>query len=433
MVFHLLLGFLLLFGPFAKFYALLIIPFGIYSIVRLKNSGEQAALFCAYLAGSDVLFRMAGAMLLHEMHKYGIIFLVCTAMWVENRRNHISPIYLMYILLLLVGITFSEIPFPESIRKNLLFNLSGPLSLGFAAIYFYKRTITLDKLLDIIFCLGLPVIAMISLLYFRTPSIEEIRFGGGANFEASGGFGPNQVSTILGVGAFIIVAHFLAKKKFSGYLLFDLLLLTYIFYRNLLTFSRGGFITAILAILFFGCFFIYGRNDRIKSLVKYLSIGVFLMSAIWLYTTDVTEGMIENRYTNKNARGQVKQDVTTGRADIFSSELNGLFENPIFGMGVGSGKFRRLDETGLIIASHNEVSRLLGEHGMLGIIILLILFLTPIGNAIKQPAYAKAFLGAFFIFWFLTINHSAMRVSFPGFIYALSLITITLKKPIELP
>ena len=110
-----------------------------------------------------------------------------------------------------------------------------------------------------------------------------------------------------------------------------------------------------------------------------------------------------------------------------NTELDALYKNPIFGMGVGSGKYRRMQDKGFEIASHNEVSRLLGEHGLIGILILIILIMVPIINAWRQPPYAKAFLGAFFIFWFLTINHSAMRVSFPGFIYGLSLITITLK------
>jgi hypothetical protein len=46
----------------------------------------------------------------------------------------------------------------------------------------------------------------------------------------------------------------------------------------------------------------------------------------------------------------------------------------------------------------------------------------------KQPYLARAFLGSFLIFWFLTINHSAMRIAFPGFIYGLSVAVITFKE-----
>lgn len=423
--FHLVLGVLLLIGVFAKFYALAIIVVGFLSIIKNKNSHEQAAMWSAYLAGSDVLFRMSGGMFFHEMHKYGMALFFVTALIIERKRSEINPIFIFYILLLLIGVAFSDIPYPESVRKAIMFNLSGPISLGVAAIYFYKRQFSVSKLLDILYCLTLPIISMVSLLYFKTPDIRDIAFGGSANFEASGGFGPNQVSTILGIGAFVFVAHLLFKKRFTAILFLDVCLIIYILYRGLLTFSRGGVITAIAAILFFTTLFIYSKRDRVRNILKYIGIVSFFGIALWIYTVDATGGMIENRYTNRNAKGIKKTDVTTGRSKIFDSELAGLYENPIFGMGVGTGKFKRLENTGQVIASHNEMSRLLGEHGMIGILILLMLICIPIINAWDQPVYAKAFLGAFFIFWFLTINHSAMRVSFPGFIYGLSLIKIT--------
>ncbi|AOW21978.1 hypothetical protein LPB138_01955 [Urechidicola croceus] len=426
-IFHLVLGLLLLNQGFAKIYAVLIVCFGFIHILKSKNSRQQAVLWSAYLAGSDVLFRMSKGMIFHELHKYVIAAYLILALIVEKDKKAISPIFIFYILLLLIGIAFSEIPYPESIRKAIAFNLSGPISLGLISLYFYKRSISIKKILEILFFLGLPSIAMMSLLYFKTPDIRDIVFGGVANFAASGGFGPNQVSTVLGVGAFALAVHILFKRNYTTFLIFDVILLIYIFYRNLLTFSRGGFLTAVFALVFFATFFIYSKRNRLKSALKYIGIVCFFGLALWLYTSDVTGGMIDNRYSNRNASGIKKEDVTSGRTDIFDSELEGLFQNPIFGMGVGSGKYKRIEETGIVIASHNEMSRLLGEHGTIGILILLILFVVPIFNAMGQPPYAIAFLGAFFIFWFLTINHSAMRVSFPGFIYGLSLIRITLK------
>jgi hypothetical protein len=427
-VFHLFLGFFLLNQGFAKAYSVLIVFTGFIHIIKSKNSRQQAVLWSAYLAGSDVLFRMSKGMIFHELHKYTIAAYLILALFLEKDKKQISPIFLFYILLLLIGISFSEIPYPESIRKAITFNLSGPISLGLISLYFYKRNISINKLLETLFFLGLPSIAMLSLLYFKTPDLKTIVFGGVANFAASGGFGPNQVSTVLGVGAFALSVHLFFKRSYSKYLFLDVILILYLFYRNLLTFSRGGFITAILALGFFITLFVLSSKNKLQSIIKYIGIISFAGIAIWLYTSNVTGGMIENRYTNKNAKGVVKQDVSSGRTGIFASELDGLYENPVFGMGVGSGKYKRLEETGMVIASHNEVSRLLGEHGLIGIIILIILFVVPIFNSFNQPLFAKAFLGAFFIFWFLTINHSAMRVSFPGFIYGLSLIRIKLNE-----
>lgn len=428
MIFHLFLGFFLLNENFAKLYSLLIVLAGYIFILKTKNKGQEAVFWSAYLAGSDVLFRMSNGMIFHELHKYVIATYLILALFIEKDKKPISPIFLFYILLLLIGISFSDIPYPESIRKAITFNLSGPISLGLIALYFYKREISLIKLLNTLFYLGLPSIAMLSLLYLKTPDLKTIIFGGVANFAASGGFGPNQVSTVLGVGAFALAVHLLFRKSYSSFFFLDILLLIYLIYRNLLTFSRGGFVTAVLALGFFITLFVLARKNTLKNVIQYLGIIGIVGISIWLYTSDVTGGMIENRYSNKNAKGVKKDDVTSGRTGIFESELEALYENPIFGMGVGSGKYKRLEDTGMVIASHNEVSRLLGEHGLIGILILIILFVVPFFNSINQPLFAKAFLGAFFIFWFLTINHSAMRVSFPGFIYGLSLIRIKLNE-----
>ena len=131
----------------------------------------------------------------------------------QRKRHHVSVSYLVYILLLLIGIAFVDIPYNESIRKAVAFNLSGPILLGLCAIYFYKREISFDKLLDMLFVMLLPVLSMLSLLYFKSPDVRQISFGGGANFAASGGYGPNQVSTILGLGMFILAVLLFFKKR----------------------------------------------------------------------------------------------------------------------------------------------------------------------------------------------------------------------------
>ncbi len=144
-----------------------------------------------------------------------------------------------------------------------------------------------------------------------------------------------------------------------------------------------------------------------------------------MYTTEVSNGMLVNRYTNKNARGVEKEDMTAGRIEIMENEFDGFLENPFFGIGVGSGKFKRIDELGYQVASHNEMSRLLGEHGFIGLLMLILLILVPFSNMRNQQFINIGFLSAFWFFWFLTINHSAMRLAMPAFMYGLCVLTIT--------
>ncbi len=417
---HLVLGVLLLSGGFTKIFSIGVVVIGLISIFRSKNDQDQAVFWSAYMVGGEVLFRMSGGMIFHELPKYSVLVFLLLGLYFENKRHHVSISYLVYILLLLIGIAFVDIPFNESIRKAIAFNLSGPILLGISAIYFYNRQFSISKLLDVMFIMGLPIVAMLTLLYFKTPDLKSISFGGSANFETSGGFGPNQVATILGFGCFILVIHLFFKKRFFGFFAVDVLLLMYLVYRGLLTLSRGGMITAFLAIGVFVFFFVLSKRNVLENVIKYVGIIALFLIATWVYTSDATGGMLTNRYQNKNAAGIEKEDVSTGRIELFEGELNMFFDNPFFGVGVGGAKYERYLETDTLAASHNEMSRLLGEHGMIGLVILVLLIFVPTFKNLPQSLLTKALAGAFFVFWFLTINHSAMRIAFPAFIYGLS-------------
>ena len=425
-IFHVLLGVLLLIGIVAKVYSTLIVAFGILFIIKSKNVNNQAMLLSSYIVGAEVLFRMSGGMFFYELPKYSVLLFLITGLIVENRKHHVSVTYLVYILLLLIGIAFVDIPFNESIRKAIAFNLSGPILLGVSAIYFYKRNLTLERILDMLFFMVLPIISMLSLLYFKTPNFKDISFGGAANFETSGGYGPNQVATLLGLGVFIVAIQLFYKKRIFFLFFIDILLVLYLIFRGLLTFSRGGMLTAFIALAVFSFFYIASKEDKFKSIVKYVGLVGLFGIALWVYTSNITGGMLSNRYTNKNAAGISKKDVSTGRLDLFKTELDAFLDNPFFGIGVGGGKYHRLEILEKEVASHNEMSRLLGEHGMIGVFVLFLLIIVPIRNLFNQPFLARAFLSAFFLFWFLTINHSAMRIAFPGFIYGLSVSIITI-------
>ena len=402
----------------------MVVAFGLLYIVRDNNDTNQAAYWAAYMVGAEVLFRMTGGMLFYELPKYSVILFLLTGLLVEKRLHHISFSYLIYILLLLLGIVFVDIPFSESIRKAIAFNLSGPIALGISAIYFYKREMTLDELLNMLFVMVLPILSMLSFLYFKTPDVRDIAFGGESNFEASGGFGPNQVSTILGIGVFIFTVHLFFKRYIFELFLMDILMLAYLIFRGLITMSRGGMITAAIAISVFTFYFILSKENRIKNLLKYIGLVFVFGFVIVVYASNATGGMLINRYTNKNINGMKQNDVSAGRVDLFKSEIEGFLENPFFGIGVGGSKYYRQESMEVVAASHNELSRLLAEHGSIGLLILFILIVVPLKHILKESFLARGFLFSFLIFWFLTINHSAMRIAFPAFIYGLSVLSL---------
>ena len=425
---HILMGYVstLLKGSIIlKLFWVLIIGFFIFIITFKKNKNEEALYLASYLVGAEVFIRMSDGFLLYETGKYGIIlFSILGIIWGPVKQKT-SISFLVYVLFLVIGIVFTQVPLGESLRKSIAFNLSGPISLGFFALYCYKRTITILQLKELLFVCLLPVFSIISFVYFRTPDLEELVFNGSSNFSTSGDFGPNQVATIIGFGVFILSVFIFTRVQLSLSIFLDIIFLLYFTYRGLLTFSRGGMITAIFAFFIFVLFMLLYQKNTFIKVFKFLFITLILFLGIWLYTSDITGGMIDNRYSNKNATGIEKKDISAGRFQLFSAQLENFYESPILGIGVGNGKYKRIESGKRITAaSHNEITRLIEEHGLLGILALLILLVKPLQNIYFSTNYQRAFLMSFYVFWFLTINHSAMRIAFPAFVYGLSLIKI---------
>jgi len=108
-------------------------------------------------------------------------------------------------------------------------------------------------------------------------------------------------------------------------------------------------------------------------------------------------------------------------------ELNAFYSSPILGVGVGKVKELRYEKQNVQAASHNEVSRILSEHGLFGLIAFSILFFTPL--VLRLQNKYNLFFYSCFLFWFLTINHSSMRIAAPAFIYGLCLLNIKYETP----
>ncbi|MHC0442717.1 O-antigen ligase family protein [Flavobacterium sp. 3-210] len=313
------------------------------------------------------------------------------------------------------------------IKKMLFFNLSGPVCLGICSIYMFSRRIQFYQVQNILLLMGLPILTTTVYLFLYNPSVRDVVTSTGSNFETSGGFGPNQVATILGLGIFIFFTQLVLFSKSIKEIILNGCLLVFVSYRGVVTFSRGGIITGIIMIVFL-LFFLYKfSNAKGKTKFSFVLILTGLMGiGIWTYSSIQTSGLIEKRYANKDALGRVKKSALSGREEIMDSEIKLFLDNSILGVGVGMGKEIR-KESGDVIASHNEITRMLAEHGMFGIFGLLILFITPLvlftNN--RQHLYCLPF----YLFWLLTINHAAMRIAAPAFVYALSLLSVRITMP----
>ncbi|WP_343707575.1 O-antigen ligase family protein [Flavobacterium sp.] len=418
--------------PFlSKIYSALIPMIGFYIVYKNQNKNNEALFVAAYLIGVEVFLRMTYGNFNNEYVKFLVIFFMLYGMMYSNFSRD-AIIYIIFLALLLpaILITSTTANLSIDVKKVLFFNLSGPVCLAVCSLYMLKRRILLKDLQNMLILMGLPIISTTVYLFLYTPSIKDVVTGTQSNFETSGGFGPNQVSTILGLGIFIFFTQLILFSKTKKDIFINGSLLIFISYRGIVTFSRGGVFTAIAMVICLFAVVYYFSNARGKSKFIVVFALTGLMSiAIWTYSSLQTHGLIGKRYANKDARGREKKDRLGGREEVMNAEINLFLKNPIFGVGAGMSKSERVEELGQEVASHSEITRLGAEHGVFGIFAFLILFFTPIVCYInnKQHLY---FL-SFFIFWLLTINHAAMRIAAPAFIYALCLLSVQIKIPEE--
>lgn len=428
-LFHAALGFLVYLFPFvAKIYGYAIFIAGALYVIKKQNKHNEALIAAAYVVGSEVFLRMTGGNPLYEISKYGVMVFIFMGMYFSGFSKSATP-YWIFLLMLVpsVVLTTFVLNFETNIKNAIAFNISGPVCLGVASIYTYRRKISLDQMNSIILSMGLPIVTCMVYLTFYTPNIRDVITSTQSNAETSGGFGPNQVATFLGLGMFIFFSRTILESKTKFMLALNLIIAINMSYRGMVTFSRGGMITGFLMILLLLFFLYYKSNYTGRVKLNYIIVFIAVaMVATWTYTSFQTSGLIDKRYANQDAAGRTKESKFTGREDVALNEINSFLNNPIFGVGVGKGVEVRKAETGNGTLSHDEITRMMAEHGSLGIVGLLILFFTPLFLYVENKF--NMFLLCFLAFWFFTINHAAMRTAAPAFVYSLSLLNVYFEK-----
>lgn len=426
-------GVAFVFPVLMKVYSILIFLYGVYFIYKHQNKNNEALVISAYVVGMEVLLRMTNGMHFNEYAKYSIIIYMILGM-IYSGMSLKSFVYILFLLFLIPGVVLSTVTlsFEANIRKAIAFNISGPVCLGISALYCYSRQISWSRFKTILSAFGLPLVAIVVYLFLYTPSIKDVVTDTQSNFETSGGFGPNQMSTILGFGIFIFFAQLLLNSPTNKLRLLHASLAMVFAFRGIVTFSRGGVITGVVMIvLLLGILFLYSRPNVKMRIAVIFAFSLFAALGVWTYSSLQTGGLIENRYANKDARGREKASKLTGREQLIESELKMFMDNPILGIGVGKNKEYREETTGIQAASHNEITRMLAEHGMFGAFNLMILVVTPLILAFNNRM--NFFVLPFVAFWLLTINHASMRLAAPAFVYALALLKVRFENENTVP
>ncbi|MGB7841876.1 MAG: O-antigen ligase domain-containing protein, partial [Salinimicrobium sp.] len=286
-------------------YFLGVFGYFLFTTIQNENRNNEALMAAAYIAGAEVFWRQTGALVFYETGKYGVILFLLIGIFFKGTSSKTVP-YWIYLLILVPGVIVASVnlSYEAEFRKLIAFNLSGPVCLGISALYCYYKKIKKREMELVIMMLLMPLLSQMFYLYLYTPTLREDIISLSGNYAATGGYGPNQISTVMGLGAFLLVTRlFTVKKKMIN--LLDLALLGMTGYRAVVSFSRGGVFTAIACVICFVVFMYYKQDHReqAKLNLKIILIGIsFLL--IWIFTTAVTSGLIVNRYANKDALGE---------------------------------------------------------------------------------------------------------------------------------
>jgi O-antigen ligase len=141
-----------------------------------------------------------------------------------------------------------------------------------------------------------------------------------------------------------------------------------------------------------------------------LAIAIALGAVVpWLER--LTEGTIAARFADVNV---------TGRDLLVKADLLTWEQNPLLGVGPGMAKANRAI-LWRATASHTEWSRLLAEHGVLGLgAILCLLEMARRALSAHHSVLEKALPAMLLVWAFLFMAHAGMRLAAPSFAVALA-------------
>jgi len=426
-LFHLALGGAVFVWPVIGWLWMLLAALGgIAWICITRNTDHQVLVAAAYMTGFEVFGRMADCIPSHEFVKYMVLlYAVLGLLYTGFTRS--ALVFIIFLLLLVPGVLWATqvLELTRDVRKSIVFNVLGPLTLGIMSLYTYRKNMRWDQLQQVLWVLGLPMLCALVYLQLYQPDIRNALRGTGSNDMLSGGYGPNQVSTLLGLTAFVYFCRLLLASPTRLWLLIHGLLFSACVYRGLLTFSRGGMLT-LLVMLLVTLWAVYRHVDLAKRrLLAGFWWGLCVVGmGVWGYTSFQTQGLLDKRYANQDSLGRSKQDQSTGRLALALDEVDMFLNHPFFGVGVAKGTELRSIKFGSAspVASHNECTRMLAEHGLFGLVALVLLLWVPLRLYHQNPQHLLR--AAFFVFWLLTVNHSAMRTVAPAFVYALALVQL---------
>ncbi len=411
-IFHLILGLLFAFIPqlFIGYFYYVLLFFGFWIVSNHKTAQKSTNIIGAsiYLMLFESVSRLLALdpLIPWELGKYLIILFVALMILRGKIKNTFSwsIVILLFGVMIIKGVTW----------KGFFFNATLFYGLILATPFFNSLKVSFAQILRIF------EIALLPLVVFLGSSINQIQDFQNRQYELGSNsildkIPSNQVATYMGLGLFIsILPIFFNNEKRKKMVLF--LLPAAFLFVGLLSFSRGGMVTAIISLIVL----MLGNilSGKLNYLV-YSILAISLLVPIVLFVNEVTGGSLFLRYQGETqgtligSKEKTLDTYTTGRVSIFLGDWETFLKNPILGVEVGESRLYREESKNQL--SHVELSRVLAEHGIVG----LIGFLYLVQQAVKRYRLnlgdnrIKYFQLAVWLIGFLTTFHGATRTILP--------------------
>lgn len=401
----------------ATVHALVTIGAALWLLVNAKSPLPVVSAAC-YIAGAEVLWRETGAAIPWETGKYMVLimFLGCLLRFVGTLHN--------------ISVTFLALLIPACVvplvteglggaREDIAFNLAGPVALGVGALVCSQLAATWRSLQSALWAFVAPVLGIAAIAANGVRSLGAADFFNDSNDAASGGFGPNQVSAVLGLAALFLIFLSLRDPRFSIQA-FASALACLLVVQALLTFSRGGVLNLVVALVLAIPHFLIRRDTAGRILALLLMVALIGTYSVLPRLEQFTGGTLETRFTQTK---QQESRVTLAKLDFRTFTLN-----PLLGVGVGQAPEFREDLKGL--AAHTEYTRLLAEHGLLGVSALICLLLLSFQAYRRQPAmWGRAWTAALVAWTAIQMTHGATRLAAAPLAFSLAMIKVIDDKP----
>lgn len=396
-------------------HALLALAVGLL-FLRRDQGPERVVYVAAYITGCELLWRASHAAVFWEFGKYSVSMLLGLALIRHGLLREASRRPLYAFLFLLPSLTVLT----SFDREAIAFNLSGPFSLAVCAMFFSTVKLGPAELRKVLAAIIAPIAGMATLSTVSSleADLTQLVIGGKAT---TAGLGPNQVSSVLGLGitAAVLSYFFWPQRRIRQAIL---LLALWFMIQGILSLSRGGLWTAVGAIAVASFYLLRSREARGRFFLVAAAIWVVSQFFLLPWVDDRTGGIVRARFSSADL---------TGRDQIMKADVMAFRDHPLLGLGPGESRFYHT-RTFRVSATHTEYTRLLAEHGAFGLASLLIYVSLGLKRWRRRDSHLERAVGLACMAWAaLFLIHAAMRLVAPAFLFGLGCagLELTARRP----